>query len=67
MENENKLNCYCCGEAIILTKESKINKLTTLYDGDFYHKECFKYEKYGKPYQRPNRECYSGKIISNII
>jgi len=59
MENEKKLNCNCCGEKIILTRENKINKNTTLYDGDFFHRSCFMFEKYGKPYKKPNRKCYN--------
>ena len=58
MEYEYTFKCYCCNETIILTKINVINKRTTIYDGDFYHKDCFNYEKYGKPYKRPNRECY---------
>jgi hypothetical protein len=58
MENEN-LKCYCCNEQINLTKKNKINKISTIYDGDFYHRECFNYEKYGKPYKKPNRKCYN--------
>ena len=50
MEYEYTLKCYCCNETIILTKTNVINKRTTVYDGDFYHKACFNYEKYGKPY-----------------
>jgi hypothetical protein len=60
MENENEnLKCYCCNEDIQLTKENKINKHTTVCDGDFFHKSCYMFEKYGKPYKKPNRKCYN--------
>ena len=63
MENENEIklfvSCYCCNEKIVLTKRNKINRSTTVYDGDYYHRECFYYEKYGEPYKRPNRICYT--------
>ena len=62
MENEN-LNCYCCGEDINLTKEHKINRKTTFYDGDFFHRQCYMFEKYGNPYKKPDRKCYNNKNL----
>jgi hypothetical protein len=59
MKNEIKLCCYCCNEVIVTTKTNKINKRTTIYDGDYYHRDCFNFEKYGKPYKTPNRKCYN--------
>jgi hypothetical protein len=64
MDPNIKKTCYCCNEPIDITKKNKINKLTTIYDGDFYHRECFKYEKYGKPYKRPNRKCYNLIVLN---
>lgn len=52
------IRCLCCNELIELTKINKINKRSTVYDGDYFHKACYNFEKYGKPYKRPNRQCY---------
>lgn len=57
------IKCLCCNEMIKLTKKNKINNRNTIYDGDYFHKECYNFEKYGKPYKRPNRLMYVFKLL----